>query len=341
MVRDIKIVETLNGGDAQLSGKDLALVEGFGNMPYIGMFGGNVKQSTGKRLETEQAFDWWGNLLLMGNTPDMQFNSETERTLMSVALNSQGRVLIEAAVKRDMAFMEDFAQVSVVVEIIANDKVQITIRLQEPDNLQEREFIYIWDGTLRDLRETPVILRAPAVLYPVNIVAPVISGSTGVGDVLTTTNGSWNNSPTSYLYQWYRDGNAIALATANTYTLTIYDYNENITCRVTAVNADGTGAAFSNVIPIPPPAAPTQDIEIMGLWGSGETDMDTLTITSFTAGTYTSISDDGGSGSITLSINGGAYAAFSSPLVLVATDTIDVKRTVSTGDGYFILTGTY
>lgn len=69
--------------------------------------------------------------------------------------------------------------------------------------------------------------------------------------------------------------------------------------------------------------------------------MPQLTIDSDSAGTYTSITDDGASGSITISLNGGAYAAFSNPLVLVATDTLDVKRTVFTASGFYKLTGTY
>jgi hypothetical protein len=84
-----------------------------------------------------------------------------------------------------------------------------------------------------------------------------------------------------------------------------------------------------------------RDIFIKGLFKAGSDTMETLTIDSDSAGTYTSISDDGSSGSITLSKNGGAFAAFSSPLALVATDTLDVKRTVDTAAGFFKLTGTY
>jgi hypothetical protein len=84
-----------------------------------------------------------------------------------------------------------------------------------------------------------------------------------------------------------------------------------------------------------------KDIFIKGLFKASSDTMETLTIDADSAGTYTSISDDGSSGSITLSKNGGAFAAFSSPLALVATDTLDVKRTVDTAAGFFKLTGTY
>ena len=85
----------------------------------------------------------------------------------------------------------------------------------------------------------------------------------------------------------------------------------------------------------------SNDINLKGVFDVDVADMPQLTIDADSAGTYTSISDDGSSGSITLSVNGGGYSAFSSPLVLVATDTLDVKRTVSTASGYYKLTGTY
>jgi len=83
------------------------------------------------------------------------------------------------------------------------------------------------------------------------------------------------------------------------------------------------------------------EVFIKGLFASGSDTMETLTIDAESAGTFTSITDDGGSGSITLSKNGGSFAAFSSPLVLANTDTLVVKRTTTTSAGFFKLTGTY
>lgn len=64
-------------------------------------------------------------------------------------------------------------------------------------------------------------------------------------------------------------------------------------------------------------------------------------ITADSAGTFTSLSQDGASGTITISINGGAYAAFVNPTALANGDTIQVKRTTTAADGFVKLTGTY
>jgi hypothetical protein len=149
---DLQIIETFDGGDFVKTGKDIALIDGFQNMPYLGMFGGNPGNPTPlKRLETEQAFDWWGNSLLMQQEPGMQFNSETEHALNTVPITSAGRTLIEQAVRNDLKFMKTFAKVSIAVSIVGVDRILIGVRIQEPDNIQQREQIYIWDATRKEL----------------------------------------------------------------------------------------------------------------------------------------------------------------------------------------------
>lgn len=87
--------------------------------------------------------------------------------------------------------------------------------------------------------------------------------------------------------------------------------------------------------------APVADaVFIKGVFDVGVTDLPTLTIDADNKGTFTTISDDGGSGTITISVNGGSYVAFSSPLALEVGDTLDVKRTISTAVGFFKITGT-
>ena len=90
------------------------------------------------------------------------------------------------------------------------------------------------------------ITATPPVAAPVNTVAPDVTGSQNVGDVLTTTNGTWTGSPTSYAYQWKRGATNVG-ANANTYTLVSADAGLNMTCVVTATNATGSTPATSNI----------------------------------------------------------------------------------------------
>jgi hypothetical protein len=92
----------------------------------------------------------------------------------------------------------------------------------------------VWSGS--------AIAAAPV---PANTALPVISGSIVVGQTLTTTNGTWTNSPTGYTYQWTRGGVNIAGATASTYTLVTADNTTNIAVVVTATNANGSATATS------------------------------------------------------------------------------------------------
>lgn len=147
---DVYITETGNGGDLQLTGSDMVTVSGFENMIYLALFGGNTEGSYLRtRSAAQQDLSWWGNSL-MPDTPSQQFNSDTERTLRSTPLTSSGRVLIEAAVYRDLDFMRAFAEINVKVLIIDSNKLKIIVLATEPANLQTKEYVYIWDGMRLD-----------------------------------------------------------------------------------------------------------------------------------------------------------------------------------------------
>ena len=95
------------------------------------------------------------------------------------------------------------------------------------------------------------------VSIPVNTVAPAISGTAQVGQTLTTTNGTWDNAPSSYTYQWTRNGSNISGATSSTYNTVAADMGTLIRCEVTAINAGGPSLpAVSNTI------APVLDSEV-------------------------------------------------------------------------------
>ncbi|MBB4860385.1 lysophospholipase L1-like esterase [Novosphingobium chloroacetimidivorans] len=85
-------------------------------------------------------------------------------------------------------------------------------------------------------------VTAPA---PVNIALPTITGTAQEGQTLTVSNGTWSGSPTSYTYQWLRDGVAISGSINSTRILTSVDIGATITARVTANNETGSTSATS------------------------------------------------------------------------------------------------
>jgi hypothetical protein len=72
---------------------------------------------------------------------------------------------------------------------------------------------------------------------------PSISGTNQVGMTLSATTGSWNPTPTTFSYQWRRDGMDINYATNSTYTLTGDDYQRSISVRVTGSRTGNITAA--------------------------------------------------------------------------------------------------
>jgi hypothetical protein len=111
---------------------------------------------------------------------------------------------------------------------------------------------------------------------------------------------------------------------------------------ITVTDSDGTTssvAAGVNVTCTPQVKSLTAYFNIHAI--SSTTDLITVDANNLLAGTYTATTDDGASGTITFSINGAAYAAFTNPTTLALTDTIRIQRTVTTADGWVKLTGTY
>lgn len=160
-----------------------------------------------------------------------------------------------------------------------------------------------------------------AATTPINTVAPAISGTTTQGSTVTCSQGTWLNTPTSYAYQWKRNGVTIAGATSSSYLLAVADVGQSVLCTVTATNAVGSGTADSNTI------TPTSSATLGTL---------AFSATTFTIGTPSS-------GTITGATPGSTIAATGLPTGLTIdgaarTWTWDGTGTASTGS--FTLTET-
>lgn len=91
---------------------------------------------------------------------------------------------------------------------------------------------------------TASVIAAGAI--PSNSVLPVVSGTAQVGQTLTTTNGTWTNSPTSFTYQWSDELGVLPGATASTYVISVADLGDTITCAVVAINSFGSSVAATS-----------------------------------------------------------------------------------------------
>jgi hypothetical protein len=112
-------------------------------------------------------------------------------------------------------------------------------------------------GTTEVSTSNPIAVLA---LMPTNNTLPVITGNIVVGQTLSTTNGSWTNSPTSYTYQWKRNNVSIVNATTNSYSLVVSDVSKTMTCVVTASNTSGNVLATSSSVGPILPLAPSNSI---------------------------------------------------------------------------------
>lgn len=102
-------------------------------------------------------------------------------------------------------------------------------------------------GTTPTVPQTPFTITVTDVDdFPVNTVAPAISGVEEVGEFLTTTDGTWTGTPTPiFTYQWLADDVPIVGATASTYFLTSAELGTLVTVTVTGTNTAGTDDATS------------------------------------------------------------------------------------------------
>jgi hypothetical protein len=104
-----------------------------------------------------------------------------------------------------------------------------------------RAYFRLPDDTIRYLS-----LNAPAA--PANVTAPAITGTLTTGSTVTCSTGAWQGYPTSYAYQWTRDGSDISGETANTYELDAADEGTDLVCEVTATNVTGSTMEESNTV---------------------------------------------------------------------------------------------
>lgn len=95
-------------------------------------------------------------------------------------------------------------------------------------------------------QEEIVVNPLASGVAPTMTVIPAITGTVEVGEILTSSTGTFTGDAViTYTYQWFAGGVAISGATASTFTLTSAQLGKVITVRVVATNASGSAYGFS------------------------------------------------------------------------------------------------
>lgn len=149
---DILLAETGDGGDFAILNNDLLLGESLYQQIYLALFGGNIEASTKvSYLESEERFDYWGNSLVWNDVKTKQFNSETERMLQNVALNSSGRLKIIQSVNKDLEYLKDVVNLTVDASILSVNKLRIIIEFTQLSNQQDKVLQLVYDNAKGEL----------------------------------------------------------------------------------------------------------------------------------------------------------------------------------------------
>jgi thermitase len=160
---------------------------------------------------------------------------------------------------------------------LRNDEVRSRIQ-STADNIG---LTGIGSGRINAYRAVTGASPPPPSSPPANTSLPAVSGNAVAGQTLTTTSGTWTNSPTSYAYQWLRcdtlgaSCTSIPGATLSAYTLSAADAGSTVRARVTATNGAGSASATSAQTAVvagsPAPPASTAAPTVTGTALDGQT----------------------------------------------------------------------
>ena len=151
---DILIYENGDGGELQLRNEDLQISQALTNQVYLALFGGNIEENTSGGMEDrEQREDYWGNELLEA---EHQFNSNFERELKKQPLTSGGISKLEDAAKRDLEFLQDYADIEVEGFAPKPYMLELYVTLIQPD-VDSVKIKFVWDSQKQEFYEQKII----------------------------------------------------------------------------------------------------------------------------------------------------------------------------------------
>jgi len=150
--KDINLHESGSGGEMAIVSNDLLMGEVLFQQVYLALFGGNIEANTiGNELVSEERFDYWANPLFFAQTQIKQFNSNTERELQSVVLNTSGRLRIIQSVNEDLSYLTILLNYKVDVEFVGTNHIRIIVNFTQKGSQENRVLQLVYDNAKGEL----------------------------------------------------------------------------------------------------------------------------------------------------------------------------------------------
>lgn len=150
--RDINLHESGSGGEIAIVSNDLLMSEMLYQQVYLALFGGNIESNTKNDvLRGEERFDYWANSLVWQTQPTRQFNSNTERTIQNIVLNSSGRLELLRAVNDDLQYLSNLLNFTVDVQFVDSNKVRIIVNFTAKGNQEDKVLQLVYDNAKGEL----------------------------------------------------------------------------------------------------------------------------------------------------------------------------------------------
>jgi hypothetical protein len=149
------LYENGNGGQLILANNEILHTRSLATLAYLKMFGGSVEANTViDNPEASLRFDWWGNDPAQNS--GSWINSNTERTLQGIPLNTANLFVIKKAVEKDVEILKKYGDVTVSVTYPEINQVKIVVTITEQPN-EASSLAIIWDASRNEVVQKNII----------------------------------------------------------------------------------------------------------------------------------------------------------------------------------------
>lgn len=142
---DVKLFQTLDGGDITVAAGIVDMSGGLETAAYLSLFGGNEEDSG----SDSNPLTWWGNLDEL-DTAD-QFRSETQFLLDGLPATPNNLLRIEDAASRDLKWFLDkrvASSITVIASIPTSNQIKLIINIEAEGEETSFEFVENWKATV-------------------------------------------------------------------------------------------------------------------------------------------------------------------------------------------------